>query len=49
MDADRTVVVKSTVPVGTCLKVVSQFRSALDSRGRSDLTVRVASNPEFLG
>ena len=48
MDADRTVVVKSTVPVGTCLRVASQLRSGLDSRGRSDLTVRVASNPEFL-
>jgi UDPglucose 6-dehydrogenase len=48
MDGDRTVVVKSTVPVGTCQKVANQLRTSLAARGRSDLTGRVASNPEFL-
>ncbi|HEY9012911.1 MAG TPA: UDP-glucose/GDP-mannose dehydrogenase family protein, partial [Devosia sp.] len=48
MDADRTVVVKSTVPVGTCEKVANQLRRRLDQRGRGDLVARVASNPEFL-
>ncbi len=48
MDADRTVVVKSTVPVGTCEKVARQLRSGLDRRGRSELSAYVASNPEFL-
>ena len=48
MDGDRTVVVKSTVPVGTCQKVANQLRTSLAARGRSDLTARVASNPEFL-
>jgi UDPglucose 6-dehydrogenase len=48
MDRDRTIVVKSTVPVGTCEKVADQLRSGLQARGRSDLVANVASNPEFL-
>ncbi len=48
MQTDCTVVVKSTVPVGTCEKVANRLRRGLDRRGRSDLAVAVASNPEFL-
>jgi UDPglucose 6-dehydrogenase len=48
MEGDRTIVVKSTVPVGTCEKVTEQLRSGLAARGRSDLIAHVASNPEFL-
>jgi UDPglucose 6-dehydrogenase len=48
MNDNRTVVVKSTVPVGTCEKVERRLREGLDRRGRGDLTARVASNPEFL-
>ena len=48
MKANRTVVVKSTVPVGTCEKVARQVRLGLERRGRNDLVARVASNPEFL-
>lgn len=48
LDGERTVVVKSTVPVGTCDKVIQRMRRVLDSRGRGDIVVRIASNPEFL-
>lgn len=48
MEANRTVVVKSTVPVGTCEKVARRLRLGLERRGRNDLVARVASNPEFL-
>lgn len=41
------VVTKSTVPVGTALKVKAAIQEELDKRG-SDLTFDVASNPEFL-
>ncbi len=41
------VVDKSTVPVGTALKVKAAIQSELDARG-SDLTFHVISNPEFL-
>ena len=41
------VVTKSTVPVGTTLKVKSTIQEELDARG-SSLTFDVVSNPEFL-
>jgi len=41
------VVVKSTVPVGTCEKVRASIQSKLDQRG-IDVEFSVASNPEFL-
>jgi UDPglucose 6-dehydrogenase len=43
----KLVVVKSTVPVGTCEKVRAAIQAKLDQRG-SDLEFSVASNPEFL-
>ncbi|MCV0396077.1 MAG: UDP-glucose/GDP-mannose dehydrogenase family protein [Rhizobiaceae bacterium] len=48
MAAHKTVVVKSTVPVGTCDRVEARIRQGLAARGRADLTFDVASNPEFL-
>jgi len=41
------VVVKSTVPVGTCEKVQKAIEAELEQRGK-DLSFHVASNPEFL-
>ena len=41
------VVVKSTVPVGTCEKVRAAIAARLEERG-ADLSFSVASNPEFL-
>jgi UDPglucose 6-dehydrogenase len=41
------VVVKSTVPVGTCEKVRDTIRAKLESR-RVEVACSVASNPEFL-
>lgn len=41
------VVVKSTVPVGTCDKVRSEIQRRLDDRGVA-ISFSVASNPEFL-
>lgn len=41
------VVVKSTVPVGTCARVREAIQRELDARGL-DLSFSVASNPEFL-
>jgi len=41
------VVVKSTVPVGTCDRVRQAIQDALDERGE-DISFSVASNPEFL-
>ena len=41
------VVVKSTVPVGTCEKVRETIRAGLVARG-ADVQFSVASNPEFL-
>jgi len=43
----KLVVVKSTVPVGTCERVRAAIQAKLDQRG-SDLDFSVASNPEFL-
>ncbi|WP_308363911.1 MULTISPECIES: UDP-glucose/GDP-mannose dehydrogenase family protein [unclassified Microbulbifer] len=42
-----TVAVKSTVPVGSCDRVVAVIREELDKRG-ANFPVEVASNPEFL-
>jgi UDPglucose 6-dehydrogenase len=47
LSAPMLVVVKSTVPVGTCEKVRSAIRASLDLRG-ADVEFSVASNPEFL-
>ncbi len=41
------VIVKSTVPVGTCNRVREEIQAQLDARG-VDITFNVASNPEFL-
>ncbi len=41
------VIVKSTVPVGTCGRVRAAIQEQLDSRGL-DVAFSVASNPEFL-
>jgi UDPglucose 6-dehydrogenase len=43
----KLVVVKSTVPVGTCERVRAAIQAKLDQRG-SGLDFSVASNPEFL-
>lgn len=47
MNSAKTVITKSTVPVGTSDKVLATLQNALQKRG-SDLQVDVASNPEFL-
>ena len=44
---DLLVVVKSTVPVGTCRQVEATIRNRLRERGL-DVCVEVVSNPEFL-
>ena len=41
------VIVKSTVPVGTCDQVRAAIQAQLDDRGK-DISFSVASNPEFL-
>ncbi|MBJ9976486.1 UDP-glucose/GDP-mannose dehydrogenase family protein [Pseudomonas sp. S75] len=48
MTADRTLIVKSTVPVGTADQVLKLARECLRSQGKEQLNVRVVSNPEFL-
>lgn len=48
MDADRIIVNKSTVPVGTADLVTMRVAEILSERQRSDLTFDVVSNPEFL-
>ena len=47
MNSHLAIVTKSTVPVGTSLKVKTAVREELDKRG-SDITFDVVSNPEFL-
>ncbi len=44
----KVIVTKSTVPVGTSLKVEAAIRSELTKRNRTDIPFSVASNPEFL-
>jgi len=41
------IIVKSTVPVGTCDRVRAEIQKQLDVRGE-DISFNVASNPEFL-
>ncbi|SEQ17730.1 UDPglucose 6-dehydrogenase [Azotobacter beijerinckii] len=48
MQADCTLVIKSTVPVGTASQVEAVARAELDRLGKDRLAVRVVSNPEFL-
>jgi len=48
MEAEKIVVIKSTVPVGTNAKVEAVIAARLAARGRDDVTFDVASNPEFL-
>jgi UDPglucose 6-dehydrogenase len=47
MTGYRTVIVKSTVPVGTCQKVKDVLQKTLQKRG-SNLEFSIISNPEFL-
>lgn len=47
MNESKTIITKSTVPVGTSEKVRAAAQSQLDARG-SSLQVDIASNPEFL-
>ena len=48
MQGDKTLVLKSTVPVGTADLVVATVAEQLAELGKSHLTVHVVSNPEFL-
>jgi len=48
MDRPKTVLTKSTVPVGTSDKVRAAIRKQLESRAALTLELHVASNPEFL-
>lgn len=48
MEQHKTIVVKSTVPVGTSDKVRAALEAGLKQRGGLDLGFAVASNPEFL-
>lgn len=48
MSEKRIVVVKSTVPVGTCDQVKRTIEARLSKRERSHIPFDVASNPEFL-
>ncbi|MBU0853199.1 MAG: UDP-glucose/GDP-mannose dehydrogenase family protein [Gammaproteobacteria bacterium] len=48
MEQNRTLVIKSTVPVGTADTVRAEVRAALDARGKTELNAFVVSNPEFL-
>ncbi len=48
MSEDRTLVIKSTVPVGTARQVEETAREELTRLGKAHLQVRVVSNPEFL-
>lgn len=48
MDRHKTIVVKSTVPVGTGDRVRQRLAELLATRGYPHLTFDVVSNPEFL-
>lgn len=48
MEDSKIVVDKSTVPVGTARALQGRIRARLDARGKEDLKISVASNPEFL-
>lgn len=47
-EGDKTIIDKSTVPVGTADKVSAKVAEVLASRGKSELSISVVSNPEFL-
>ncbi len=47
LEQELLIVVKSTVPVGTCDRVRYTIQNELDERG-ADIVFSVASNPEFL-
>ena len=47
MSGSLLVIVKSTVPVGTCDRVRAAIQEQLDERGKT-ISFSVASNPEFL-
>ncbi|WP_043310583.1 UDP-glucose/GDP-mannose dehydrogenase family protein [Pseudomonas sp. ML96] len=47
-ETDQLVINKSTVPVGTADAIHSLMQNALASRGRTELTIDVVANPEFL-
>ena len=44
---DSIIVIKSTVPVGTCFKVKEHIEAILKEKN-SDVKIEIASNPEFL-
>jgi len=44
---DSLIVIKSTVPVGTCFKVKDHIQNILKDNG-SSVKIEIASNPEFL-
>jgi UDPglucose 6-dehydrogenase len=48
LDGYKVIVTKSTVPVGTSLKVRSWIQEELDKAGKEKVNFSVASNPEFL-
>ncbi|HLD17482.1 MAG TPA: UDP-glucose/GDP-mannose dehydrogenase family protein [Patescibacteria group bacterium] len=50
LDHEALVVVKSTVPVGTCQKVLERVRAAMEASQHTDAaeTIQIASAPEFL-
>lgn len=47
MDSEKTIITKSTVPVGTADKVSDLVAETLDRHGK-DINYHVVSNPEFL-
>ncbi len=48
MTGGKTIINKSTVPVGTGDKVAAAVTAQLEQRGQTDLAFNVVSNPEFL-
>lgn len=48
MEQGKTIIIKSTVPVGTADRVRSVIAAKLRERGREELRFDIASNPEFL-
>jgi len=48
MAADKVIVSKSTVPVGTCDRIRETISAALSDRGLERIAFHVVSNPEFL-
>src|SRR5690606_34095521 len=48
MERDKTLIIKSTVPVGTADRVLAVARETLAELGKGMLNVSIVSNPEFL-